>query len=236
MNKKKIKIIGFIPAKKNSKDLKNKNFRKINNLSLFELAILNAKKSKFIEKIYLSSDSDMILNKGKEHKVNIIKRKKSLCTNSALANSVILDFIKNNLEKNQEKNYIIVYLQPTSPFRNSDHIDNSINHFLKKKLRTLLSVTENKNFFKSFSKNKITLNPFFKSKFITNNRQNLKKIYSPNGAIYIFYSSDFMKNKKINFIKSGYYIMNNINSIDIDDKADYEIAKYLGKKYIKIKK
>ena len=78
MNKKKIKIIGFIPAKKNSKDLKNKNFRKINNLSLFELAILNAKKSKFIEKIYLSSDSDMILNKGKEHKVNIIKRKKSL--------------------------------------------------------------------------------------------------------------------------------------------------------------
>ena len=51
MNKKKIKIIGFIPAKKNSKDLKNKNFRKINNLSLFELAILNAKKSKFIEKL-----------------------------------------------------------------------------------------------------------------------------------------------------------------------------------------
>ena len=236
MNKKKIKIIGFIPAKKNSKDLKNKNFRKINNLSLFELAILNAKKSKFIEKIYLSSDSDMILNKGKEHKVNIIKRKKSLCTNSALANSVILDFIKNNLEKNQEQNYIIVYLQPTSPFRNSHHIDNSINHFLKKKLRTLLSVTENKNFFKSFSKNKITLNPFFKSKFITNNRQNLKKIYSPNGAIYIFYSSDFIKNKKINFIKSGYYIMNRIDSIDIDDKADYEIAKYLSKKYIKIKK
>ena len=29
--------------------------------------------------------------------------------------------------------------------------------------------------------------------------------------------------------------MNNIDSIDIDDKADYEIAKYLGKKYIKIK-
>jgi len=84
--------------------------------------------------------------------------------------------------------------------------------------------------------NKKTLNPFFKSKFITSNRQNLKKIYSPNGAIYIFYASDFMKNKKINFIKSGYFIMNKIDSIDIDDKADYEIAKYLSKKYIKIKK
>ena len=130
-----------------------------------------------------------------------------------------MDFIKNNLEKNEEKNYIIVYLQPTSPFRNSVHIDNSINHFLKKKLRTLLSVTENKYFFKSFSKNKIILNPFFKSNFITNNRQNLKKIYSPNGAIYMFYASDFMKNKKINFFKSGYYIMNKIDSIDIDDES-----------------
>ena len=119
-----------------------------------------------------------------------------MCTNSASANSIILDFIKNNLEKYKEKNYIIVYLQPTSPFRNNDHIDDSINYFLKNKLKTLLSVTENKNFFKSFSMNKKTLNPFFKSKFITNNRQNLKKIYSPNGAIYIFYASDFMKNKK----------------------------------------
>ena len=235
MNKKKIKIIGFIPAKKNSSDLKNKNLKKINNLSLFELAILNAKKSKFIDNIYLSSDSDTILNKGIKHKVDTIKRKKSLCTNSAPANSIILDFIKNNLKKDQEKNYIIVYLQPTSPFRNSNHIDNSINHFLKKKLKTLLSVTENKNFFKSFSMDKNTLNPFFKSKFVTSNRQNLKKTYSPNGAIYIFYAKDFMKNKKIDFIKSGYYIMNKIDSIDIDDETDYEIAKYLGKKYIKIK-
>ena len=64
MNKKKIKIIGFIPAKKNSKDLKNKNFKKLNNLSLFELAILGAKKSKLIDKIYLSSDSDKILKIG----------------------------------------------------------------------------------------------------------------------------------------------------------------------------
>ena len=61
MNKKKIKIIGFIPAKKNSKDLKNKNLKKINNLSLFEIAILAAKKSKLIDQVYISSDSEKIL-------------------------------------------------------------------------------------------------------------------------------------------------------------------------------
>ncbi len=235
MNKKRTQIIGLIPAKKNSQDLKNKNLKKLNNFSLFELAILAAKKSKFINKIYLSSDSKKILNRGKKYKINLVKRKKSLSTNSATANSLILDFINHNL-KNNNKNCLIVYLQPTSPFRNNIHIDEAIKKLIKKKLRSVLSVNENKNFFKSFKKNKDTLSPFFEDKYVTNNRQNLKKIYSPNGAIYIFYASDFIKNKKLSFIKSGYYLMNRIDSIDIDDKEDYELAKFLSKKYLKIKK
>ena len=233
MIKKTTQIIALIPAKKNSQDLKNKNLKKLNNLSLFELAILGAKKSKFINKIYLSSDSDKILSKGKKHQIELIRRKKSLSTNSASANSVIFDFIKNYL-KNDKENFIIVYLQPTSPFRNSNHIDGAINYFIKKKFRLLLSVTENKNFFKSLYKKNNTLFPYFNDKLITKNRQNLKKIYCPNGAIYIFYSDDFMKNKKLSFVKSGYFIMNKIDSIDIDDKEDYQLANYLSKRYLKI--
>ena len=187
MNKKRTKIISFIPAKKNSQDLKNKNLKKLNNLSLFELAIILAKKSK--------------------------------------------NYIKDDLE-----NSIIVYLQPTSPFRNNKHIDLAINIFIKKKLRSILSVTENKNFYKSLKKNKNVLSPFFNNQYVTNNRQNLNKIYSPNGAIYIFYASDFLKKKKLTFTKSGYYLMNRIESIDIDDKQDYELAKFLSKKYLKFKK
>ncbi len=235
MNKKRTKIISLIPAKKNSQDLKNKNLKKLNNLSLFELAILGAKKSKFINKIYLSSDSNEILKKAKKYKIDLIKRKKSLSTNSTSANSVILDFLKNHL-KNDNKNSIIVYLQPTSPFRNNNHIDAAISNFIKKKFRSVISVIENKNFFKSFNKNKDTLIPFFNDKLITNNRQNLKKIYSPNGAIYIFYANDFIKKKKLTFQKSGFYLMNKIDSIDIDNKEDYELAKFLSKRYLKIKK
>ena len=177
MIKKTTQIIALIPAKKNSQDLKNKNLKKLNNLSLFELAILGAKKSRFINKIYLSSDSDKILSKGKKHQIELIRRKKSLSTNSASANSVIFDFIKNYL-KNDQENFIIVYLQPTSPFRNTNHIDGAINYFIKKKFRLLLSVTENKNFFKSLYKKNNTLFPYFNDKLITKNRQNLKNLLS----------------------------------------------------------
>ena len=231
MNKKRIKIISFIPAKKNSQDLKNKNLKKLNNLSLVELAILGAKKSKLINEIHLSSDSEKILKIGTKLNIDVIKRQKNLSTYSTSANSVILDFIKNKIQNNQREDCIIVYLQPTSPFRNNIHIDQAIKYFIKKKFRSLVSVTENKNFFKSLYKKKTTLNPFFNDNFVTNNRQNLKKVYSPNGAIYIFYSSDFIKNKKLSFTKTGYYIMNRIDSIDIDDKEDYELANYLSEKY-----
>ena len=235
MNKKKIKIVSFIPAKSNSQDLKNKNLKKLNNLSLVELAIIGAKKSKLIDEVYLSSNSDKILKIGIKQDVKTLKRKKNLSNYSASANSVILDFITNKLQSNHE-DYIIAYLQPTSPFRNNTHIDSAIKHLIKKKLRCVVSVTENKNFFKSLYKKNLFLNPFFNDNFVTNNRQNLKKIYSPNGAIYIFYASDFMKKKKLSFIKSGYYNMNRIDSIDIDDKEDYELANYLSKKYLKFKK
>ena len=58
---KKDKIIALIPARKGSKEIKNKNLLKINK-TLIELAIVNAIKSKYIDKIYLSSDSNKILN------------------------------------------------------------------------------------------------------------------------------------------------------------------------------
>jgi len=235
MIKKNTNIIALIPAKKNSRGLKNKNLKKLNKLSLVELAILGAKKSKLIDKIYLSSDSDRILDIGAKLNIDVIKRKKILSTSSALANTVILDFIKNKLNSTKE-DHIIVYLQPTSPFRNNNHIDLAINHLKKNKLKSVISVTENKNFFKSLYKKNFFLYPFFNNSFVTNNRQNLKTVYSPNGAIYIFYASEFMKNKKLSFTKSGYSVMNKIDSIDIDDKEDYLLAKHLSKKYLKFKK
>ena len=158
-----------------------------------------------------------------------------MSTYSSSANAVILDFIKYKL-KNLKENFIIVYLQPTSPFRDNRHIDSAIKFFLKKKFKSVVSVTENKNFYKSFKSKRGGLKPYFDDNLVTNNRQNLEKIYSPNGAIYIFFSYDFIKKKKLSFIKAGYYIMNRIHSIDIDDIEDYELAKYLSKKYLKFRK
>jgi CMP-N,N'-diacetyllegionaminic acid synthase len=234
--KKKFKIIGFIPAKKNSTGLKNKNLKKINNLSLVELTIISSIKSKKINQTFLSSDSEVILDVGKKYNIERIKRKKSLCKKTTNANEIIEDFANLYTERYKDyKNVIVVYLQPTSPFRNFNHIDLGVKKFIKSKKKILLSLSEIKNFFKAFKINKKKIMPFFNSKYINENRQNFPKILFPNGALYIFYLKDFLKNKKLTYNSCAYYQMNKIDSLDIDDEVDFKIAKFLSKNYLKSK-
>ena len=54
-------IVAIIPAKGNSKGLKDKNLRKVGQKSLLERSIIELKKSKFIDDIFVSSESDKIL-------------------------------------------------------------------------------------------------------------------------------------------------------------------------------
>ena len=50
-------ILGLIPARSGSQELKNKNLLKINGKTLLEIALQEAKKSKYINKVFLSTDS-----------------------------------------------------------------------------------------------------------------------------------------------------------------------------------
>ena len=54
------KIIAIIPARSGSKRLKFKNIKIFNGKPLFIWSMLSAQKSKYIDKIYLSTDSKKI--------------------------------------------------------------------------------------------------------------------------------------------------------------------------------
>ena len=101
-----------------------------------------------------------------------------------------------------------------------------------KKVRSLISICKaEKSIYKSFKLKNEKVISFFNEKFVTSNRQALPRIYFPNGAIYIFYIKDFLKNKKIPIKNSLPFFMSKKDSIDIDDKYDLEYANLLlGKK------
>ena len=166
---------------------------------------------------------------------------KKISSNIALADDVVKHFIK-ILKKKKifNQNINIIYLQPTSPFRNHLHINKAISLYIKKNYKSLLSVCVSKKPIQKsllIKKNKIF--SFFEEKesnFHTANRQNLKKTFFPNGAIYIFKVKDFLKNNKIPIFNSIPFEMDDVSSIDIDNNFDYEVAKLLSDKHFIYKK
>jgi len=55
-------VLAIIPARSGSKGIKNKNIKKINNITLIERAYIVAKKSKIFDKIIISTDSPKYQN------------------------------------------------------------------------------------------------------------------------------------------------------------------------------
>ena len=221
-------MICIIPARRNSKGLKNKNIKKLNDLPLIEHSINVAKKSKKIKKIIISTDDNRIIEKYKNDKRISIPfvRPKKLSEDNASSIDVYLHVIKFFEKKEKINNFCV--LLPTCPIRNYQDIDKAISIFSKKKLKFLISVTKTKPLefhFKVSKKNFMQKLSQFKTS--VKNRQKLPEIFVPNGSIYIFNTKKLKKEK--NFMTSQTYCfeMNKFYSQDIDDKVDFKIVKKL---------
>ena len=123
----KINYLAIVPARKNSKRIKNKNLVKINNKELVKFTIEAAKKVKKINKIVVTSDDKRILKIAKKLKTETIKRPKKLSTDITSTEDAILHAYKHIAKKEMKKIVNIILLQPTSPLRNFRHINKCIN-------------------------------------------------------------------------------------------------------------
>lgn len=213
------KFIALIPARKGSKSIKNKNLFKVSGKPLIYYTILAAKKSKIFDQIFVSSDSKEILDYSKKQNINTIIRPKKYSNDFSSANDVVKHFINQNDEL--KKDDIIVYLQPTSPFRNFIDIKKSIKLFIKNSLRPLVSVRKiNVCIFKTLFINKKYLKTFFGEKKMTISRQKVPISYEVNGAIYIFKVKNFLKKKMFPIENSIPFIMKGLKNLDLDEYKD----------------
>ena len=180
-------MICIIPARRNSKGLKNKNIKKLNGIPLIAHTINVAKKSKQIKKIYLSTDDERIIRLFKNDRlVNIpYVRPKNLSGDHTDSVDVYLHMI-NFIEKDFKFNEFCVLL-PTCPIRDVSQIDDAIKIFKKNKVNFLISVVETKPLEFQF---RINENSFIKKtsniKFKVSNKKKLHKKFIPNWSIYIF--------------------------------------------------
>ena len=214
-------LIAFIPARKGSKSIKNKNLKLINKKSLVEITIDQALKSKIFKKIILSSDSNKILDIGKKKKILTIKRPKKFSLDKSLTEDSLYHSILNFREL-LNIDYNIIILQPTSPLRKINTIKNFVKICTLKKFKHALTVTRIDHNISIENKNK-------KFKILANKnkrrRQDRLGFVFENGLLYFVNKNSFLKHKKIyssdwNYIETDLY-----ESIDINCPKDLKIAK-----------
>ena len=225
----KLKFIGLIPARKGSKGLLNKNILNLCSKPLVQHTIDAALGASFLDEVCVSSDDKEVLRLAKSLNVKELLRPAEFANDQSTAIEVVNHFISTlPREKNFQDNFI-VYLQPTSPMRNAKHIDESIKLLLANKKNSLLSISlMRKSPFKSFVVNNSgVLESLFDEKLSNARRQDLQKVYIPNGAIYIFSIKEFINRNGFPSNGSVPFIMNENDSIDIDEKEELEKAEML---------
>lgn len=206
-----------------------KNIKELAGAPLISYTIKAAKKSEFITRVIVSTDSEEIADVATKYGAEVpFLRPAELATDDAKAIDVYLYTIERlNLENDEQINEFLVLL-PTSPLRNYMDIDQAIKIFKKKNADSVISVTETEyppQWIKRISEKGI-LEDYIQG--LNNlNRQEYEKTYIPNGAIYIFKYNVLKKEYNYYTDKTYPYIMPNIRSIDIDTPLDFMIAEYL---------
>ena len=127
MKQNKKDVCAIILARSGSKGLKNKNLRDLDGKPLISYTINDAKKSKYIDKIIVSTDSEEIAKVANEFGAETpFLRPKELSSDMTTSE----ESLKHALTYlNEKENYfpdIILYLQITEPFRPKNIIDDCI--------------------------------------------------------------------------------------------------------------
>lgn len=220
------KVLAIIPARGGSKRLKRKNVLPLVDKPLIAWTIESALKSKYIDKIVVSSEDEEILKISGSYNIEIIKRPYDLARDVAKTTDVVVHVIE-TLTENYD--YILL-LQPTSPLRTNKHIDEAIDILFSKKADAIISVCEIDHPIEwcNILPEDLSLKDFLSPIVLDKRSQDLPKRYRINGAIYIVKTERFLTERTF-FIKDNIYayIMDKYSSVDIDDKFDFKFAEFL---------
>jgi len=217
-------FLAIIPARGGSKRLPRKNILDLNGKPLIAWSIEAGLKSKYVDRVIVSSDSDAILDISKKYKADIIKRPDTLSSDTSSSIDAIIHTLKNM----KEYDYVIL-LQPTSPLRSSKHIDESIELLFEKEADAIIGVCEMEHsplWSNTLDKN-LSMKGFLKEEISIKRSQDLDTYYRINGAIYITNREKLLEEKSF-FLKDNIfaYIMNRESSIDIDKEIDFKMAEF----------
>ncbi|MCW3071613.1 MAG: N-acylneuraminate cytidylyltransferase [Bacteroidetes bacterium] len=223
-----MKILYFIPARGGSKGLPGKNIKELGGKPLIAHSIEAALKAEHKGKVVVSTDDAQIAAIAKQFGAEVpALRPKNLAEDSTPTMDVLLHFLEAE-SKNNNTYDVVVLLQPTSPLRSKEDIDNAFMAFEKNNAAAVVSVCEcdHHPLWANELPENLSMKGFLKKEVAGKNRQQLPKYYMLNGAIYLAKTDHILSQKNFLGDDTTAYVMPRERSVDIDSEADFVLAEY----------
>ena len=221
----------LIPARGGSKGIPKKNIKLLNGKPLIQYTI-DAARSIFEDSdICVSTDSEEIRNVVEQNGLEVpFMRPAELATDTMGTYQVLLHAI--TFFEARDKYYdSLILLQPTSPFRTSEHIKSALDIY-NSNLDMVVSVvnSDSNPYYNLFEENTDGfLNISKEGDF--NRRQDCPNSWKYNGAIYIINIASLKSHNISKFSKKKKFEMSARTSIDLDTIDDWNYAEYILQNY-----
>ena len=225
-----IHIIALIPARSGSKGIPNKNIKLYKGLPLMVHSINIAKECKFINEVYVSTDSEEYQNIAIQNGAKVCELRSIEISNDLSPDiDTFKHFLKWRSNNNLQIPDIIIHLRPTYPNRTLELLNNCIISFLSKyenyhSLRTVVKIKNSPYKMYYIDRNKLI--PFIldDDRFLepyNQARQNFKTTYLHNGCIDIVKTEIILKYNLLSGHNILPYIMDENEIDDIDEIKDF---------------
>ena len=219
-------VLAIVPARGGSKRLPRKNVLPLHGKPLIVWSIEAGLRSKYIDKVIVSSEDSEVLEIARNLGIPTIDRPLALAKDDVST----FDVVEHALTTIVEQFDILVLLQPTSPLRNETHIDEALNLIINKNASAIVSVsvTEHSPLWSNTLPDDDNMESFLKDNVANVRSQDLPKFFQVNGALYICRTKQLLHEKSF-FLKKDIfaYRMSRRDSIDIDEYLDLKLAELI---------
>ena len=225
-------VVAIIPARGGSKGLPGKNILPLMGKPVLAYTAEAARQAATLDRVILSSDSPEIAEVAKAHGIEVpFLRPAHLATDTSHPTAAIEHLLSFLEEEEGYETEIVVTLQPTSPLRLPEHIDQAVNLLRENtKLDSVITVQEVVlPPFWMLLKDCSRLRPFIDDgvDYSLIRRQDLERVYKPNGAVYAT-RRQLLREKGVIFSafsggNTGYVVMDQATSLEIDTRTDFMV-------------
>ncbi|RNB85225.1 cytidylyltransferase domain-containing protein [Brevibacillus panacihumi] len=212
-------VLAIIPARGGSKGVPRKNIRELAGKPLIAWTIEEAKKSKYIDRLVVSTEDEEIAGVARQCGGEVpFMRPSSLSRDDTPG----IDPVLHAVSVLSGFDYVVL-LQPTSPLRTSEDIDECLEHCLRQNANACVSVTltDKSPYWMYELTVESGLKPVVVSDKPVPRRQDAPNVYVLNGAVYVAKTNWLQQTRSFLDKETVGYVMPKERSIDVDTELDF---------------